>query len=66
MEIRPRILIIDDEDVVLDACVQILGERDYVLSTAADGAAGLDRLGTFHPDLVFVDRKAASEERLHA
>jgi signal transduction histidine kinase len=57
MDIRPRILIIDDEEVVLDACVQILGERDYVLSTAADGAAGLDRLGTFHPDLVFVDLK---------
>jgi signal transduction histidine kinase len=57
MDIRPRILIIDDEEVVLDACVQILGERDYVLFTAAEGAAGLDRLGTFHPDLVFVDLK---------
>lgn len=57
MDIRPRILIIDDEEVVLDACGQILGERDYVLSTAADGATGLDRLGTFHPDLVFVDLK---------
>jgi signal transduction histidine kinase len=57
MDGRPRILIIDDEEVVLDACAQILGDRDYNLATAADGAAGLDRLGEFHPDLVFVDLK---------
>ncbi len=57
MEERPRILIIDDEEVVLDACAQILGDRDYVLATAADGRAGLDRLGEFRPDLVFVDLK---------
>jgi signal transduction histidine kinase len=57
MDQRPRILIIDDEEVVLDACAHILGERDYVLATAADGAGGLDRLAEFHPDLVFVDLK---------
>lgn len=57
MDERPRILIIDDEEVVLDGCTQILGDRDYVLATAADGSAGLDRLGEFHPDLVFVDLK---------
>ena len=57
MDERPRILIIDDEEVVLDACTQILGDTDYTLATAADGSAGLDRLGEFHPDLVFVDLK---------
>ena len=54
---RPRILIIDDEEVVLDACTEILGDRDYVLATATDGRAGLDRLGEVRPDLVFVDLK---------
>lgn len=54
---RPRILIIDDEDVVLDASAQILGTQAYIVATAADGAAGLERLREFHPDLVFVDLK---------
>lgn len=57
MSERPRILIIDDEEIVLDACTQILGQRDYVLRTAADGRAGLDLLAEFRPDLVFVDLK---------
>ncbi|HEY6102231.1 MAG TPA: hybrid sensor histidine kinase/response regulator [bacterium] len=57
MDERPRVLIIDDEEVVLDACTQILGNKEYCVSTAADGSAGLDRLQEFHPDLVFVDLK---------
>jgi signal transduction histidine kinase len=57
MDERPRVLIIDDEEVVLDACTQILGDRAYHVTTASDGSAGLERLGEFHPDLVFVDLK---------
>ena len=34
-----KILIIDDEDVVLDSCTQALEDRGYVIATAADGAA---------------------------
>ncbi|MDQ7842353.1 MAG: response regulator [Armatimonadota bacterium] len=54
---RPRILIIDDEEVVLDACAQILGTQEFDLAVARDGTTGLDRVGEFHPDLVFVDLK---------
>jgi len=57
MDDRPRVLIIDDEEVVLDACAQILRDREYSVDTATDGSAGLDRLGEFRPDLVFVDLK---------
>jgi signal transduction histidine kinase len=57
MDERPRVLIIDDEDVVLDACAQILGDREYRVATATSGSAGLDRVQEFHPDLVFVDLK---------
>jgi two-component system, sensor histidine kinase and response regulator len=55
MDSQSRILIIDDEEIVLDSCTRILRGSDHVLATASDGARGLDLLAEFHPDLVFVD-----------
>jgi signal transduction histidine kinase len=57
MERTPRILIIDDEEVVLDSCKQILRKDDYKLSTVSNGELGLQMLHEFEPDLVFVDLK---------
>jgi signal transduction histidine kinase len=54
---RPKILIIDDEEVVLDSCTQILKGSSYQLATAVDGSAGLKLVQEFQPDLVFVDLK---------
>jgi signal transduction histidine kinase len=54
---RQKILIIDDEEIVLDSCTQILGGGDYRLATAANGAEGLKAVEEFQPDLVFVDLK---------
>lgn len=52
-----KILIIDDEDVVIDSCTQILKGSSYILATASNGTAGLEKLKEFQPDLVFVDLK---------
>jgi len=52
---RPKILIIDDEDVVLDSCVQILEGSSCQVATANDGALGLQLLQELRPDLVFID-----------
>jgi two-component system, sensor histidine kinase and response regulator len=57
MEGRPRILIIDDEEVVLDSCTQILAGMDIDLTTARNGERGLQLLREQTPDLVFVDLK---------
>jgi signal transduction histidine kinase len=54
---RPRILIIDDEEIVLDACSQILEGSGYQVVTAMDGALGLRQVEELRPDLVFVDLK---------
>ena len=35
---KRKILIIDDEEVVLDSCTQILGGGDHELATANNGA----------------------------
>ncbi len=57
MKDKYRILIIDDEEVVLDSCTEILEGGDYQIATAADGTLGLSRVQEFQPDLVFVDLK---------
>jgi two-component system, sensor histidine kinase and response regulator len=57
MDAKARILIIDDEEIVLDSCARILRGGDFELATATDGNSGLAMVGEFHPDLVFVDLK---------
>jgi two-component system sensor histidine kinase/response regulator len=57
MEDKPKILIIDDEDVVLDSCSQILKKGNYEVLIASDGTKGLELVEASHPDLVFVDLK---------
>jgi two-component system, sensor histidine kinase and response regulator len=57
MENLSKILIIDDEEVVLDSCTQILKGSGYQIATASDGTKGLMLLHKFLPDLVYVDLK---------
>ncbi len=57
MDEGARILIIDDEEIVLDACRDILGSARYTVATAPDGAQGLRLVEEFGPDVVFVDLK---------
>ena len=57
MDEKSRILIIDDEEVVLDSCTQILDGSGYLVQTAPDGTAGLKLVDEFKPDLVFIDLK---------
>jgi len=54
---KPRILVIDDEEVVLDSCMQILDGELCRVTTANNGAEGLKRLDEAAPDLVFLDLK---------
>jgi signal transduction histidine kinase len=57
MDSRYRILIIDDEEIVLDSCKQILKGSGHKIATASNGTLGLDLLSEFQPDLVYVDLK---------
>lgn len=57
MEKRSRILIIDDEEVVLDSCLQVLEGGNYEIASAPDGTTGLKLAQEFNPDLVLVDLK---------
>ncbi len=57
LEDKSKILIIDDEEVVLDSCTQILEGGPYYVATSMDGTFGLELVQEFKPDVVFVDLK---------
>lgn len=50
-------MIIDDEEVVLDSCTQVLERSGYEVATSRDGTQGLRRVEELSPDLVLVDLK---------
>jgi len=52
-----RILIIDDEEVLRDACTQALTKKGYVTATAENGDLGLQLIQELNPDLVLIDLK---------
>ncbi len=57
MDAQSKILIIDDEEIVLDSCIQILASSNFDIRTAENGTLGVTLLEEFCPDLVFVDLK---------
>jgi two-component system, sensor histidine kinase and response regulator len=50
-----RILIIDDEEIVIDSCLAILEGAGHEIATAPDGTEGLKLAQASAPDLVLVD-----------
>ncbi len=57
MKPKRKILVIDDEEVVLDSCISVLDGSDCRVTTAGNGAEGLQALENLQPDLVFLDLK---------
>jgi len=54
---RYKVLLIDDEEVVLDSCTRMLRGGPYDVKTAMDGGRGVALAREFRPDLVIVDLK---------
>jgi two-component system, sensor histidine kinase and response regulator len=54
---KSRLVIIDDEEVVLDSCKLILRNENYEITTASNGESGIRIIEEDTPDLVFVDLK---------
>ncbi len=57
MEDNAKVLIIDDEEIVLDSCTRILEGSNYQITKATNGVQGLKLAQDLQPDLVFVDLK---------
>jgi two-component system sensor histidine kinase/response regulator len=54
---QAKILVIDDEKAICDACSMVLIQEAYAVQTSRDGETGLKEVDTFKPDVVFVDLK---------
>ncbi|MDH4210956.1 MAG: response regulator [candidate division WOR-3 bacterium] len=54
---QPRVLIIDDEKAICEACSTVLTQEHYDVQTSHDGETGLEKVDAFKPDIVFVDLK---------
>jgi len=54
---NPKILIIDDEATICQACSQVFIQDGYSVETCLEGASGLKKFDCFKPDVVFVDLK---------
>jgi PAS domain S-box-containing protein len=52
---RGRVLIVDDDQKIIDLLVDLLELEGYEVSTAADGAEGIDLALSFDPDVVVSD-----------
>ncbi len=57
MDKKIKILIIDDEDIVLKSCLRILKNEGYEISTAYSGEEGLKRIDENEYDVVITDLK---------
>jgi DNA-binding NtrC family response regulator len=54
---QARILIIDDDEAILDACSQALAKQNYFTAVASDGGKGLKMFQSESYDLVVLDLK---------
>lgn len=61
---RGRILVIDDEEVIRDACMHVLSKEGHIVATAENGEQGLRLFREFHPDLVLIDLKMRGKSGL--
>lgn len=52
---NPKILVIDDEPRIRDACSLVLTGKGFEVSTAPDGAEGLEMIKEQHYDILLVD-----------
>ena len=57
MSSKARILVIDDEKIILKSCNKILSEEGYDVQTVQTGAEGLQRLKDEKFDIILTDLK---------
>lgn len=54
---KNRLLLVDDQPLVLSALARFLEQKGYEVHTAANGQEGIDCANRMHPDLVITDIK---------
>ena len=52
---KAKILVVEDEEILLTALKEELTQGGYEVEGAADGVEGLEKVKSFQPDLVLLD-----------
>ncbi|PIR96757.1 MAG: response regulator [Candidatus Doudnabacteria bacterium CG10_big_fil_rev_8_21_14_0_10_41_10] len=55
MSEKAKILVVEDEEILLAALEEELNQGGYETQGAADGSEGLEKIKSFKPDLVLLD-----------
>ena len=50
-----RILVVDDEEIVIKSCIRILGGGEYQVDSATDGVAALRKIAENGYDILILD-----------
>jgi len=53
----PKLLVIDDDDIIHRSCRKILSKENLSIEAAYDGSSGLAKLKEIGPDIVLIDLK---------
>ena len=53
--VRPKILLVDDNPIILEIEKSVLKVEDYLIETASDGTEALEKVESFQPDLILLD-----------
>ncbi|NBX66878.1 MAG: response regulator [Proteobacteria bacterium] len=53
---KPRVLIVDDDEVILELAATVLTKAGMLCSTAKDGGEGLTKARKDRPDIIIIDR----------
>lgn len=54
---KQKVLLIDDEEVVLSVLSDYISDLDLIVLTAMDGASGIEVAEAEHPDLIMLDAR---------
>ena len=52
---RPRLLIVEDHEIVIEALVKLLGRRYEIIGTLTDGRGVVEEVGRLRPDVLLLD-----------
>ena len=52
---RPRLLIVDDHEIVIEGLVRLLGNRFDIVGTLTDGRAVVESVSRLRPDVLMLD-----------
>lgn len=55
METKGKVLVVEDEEILLTALKEELGSGGYEVEGALDGVEGLEKTKSFKPDLILLD-----------